>query len=310
MTDQASGVLVLGEALVDVVVPLSGGTERRPGGSPMNVASGLARLGSRTRLVTSLADDADGALIRAHLETSGVELAASRSDRTSTAIARLQADGSAVYEFDMSWALDDDPDAAARSPRIVHTGSIGTVLAPGAESVFDRMLGARDRSVLGFDPNVRTAITGADGARAAFERFAGVADVVKMSDEDAEILRPGASVAAVLADVLALGPTLAVVTRGGDGAVLASGTTLVEVAAPVTAVVDTVGAGDSFMAGLLHAMDVLMDRRRIDLDDVRSGCCWTEATLRTIGGFGAQCAAVTVARRGADLPRRSEVGPL
>jgi fructokinase len=129
-----------------------------------------------------------------------------------------------------------------------------------------------------------------DLATARVERFVALADIVKASDEDLEWLYPGRAVADVLSAWLALGPRLVVVTRGSDGADALSATGPVHVAAPKTKVADTIGAGDSFMAGLLAA---LLERGFHDV---------TGAVA-----YAARCAAITVSRPGADPPTRDEV---
>jgi fructokinase len=127
-------VIVVGEALMDVVTSPEG-TREHPGGSPANVAYGLCRLGVTTGLLTALGDDERGAAIEAHLSSAGVTiLPGSWSlDRTASATANLAADGSASYEFDIDWHLD--PCAPAYVPKVLHTGSVATFLAPGANAV-------------------------------------------------------------------------------------------------------------------------------------------------------------------------------
>lgn len=292
----AAPFVVVGEALVDVVVPPEGETTHAPGGSPMNVAVGLSRLGVPALLVTELGDDAHGELVAEHLRSSDVELAPGSvrsAHRTSTATARLAADGAASYEFDLTWEL-----AAAALPEALtglHVGSLGTALAPGRDAVIALLDEAAGRDVLvTYDPNVRAGLLPSwhDVAEVAAD-----VDVVKMSDEDIELLRPEESVQAVAREVLDNGRTrLVVVTRGGAGALGFTAQGSAEVAAPRTTVVDTVGAGDSFMAALIA---VLLD--------------WgtppelSSARLRTLLESAAHAAAVTVSRRGANPPTRAEL---
>ena len=288
--------VVVGEALVDVVVPLQGEPTHAAGGSPMNVAVGLSRLGVPALLVTELGDDAHGELVLEHLRASDVALAPGSvrsGHRTSTATARLGADGAARYEFDLTWELA----SAALPPAMsgLHVGSLGTALAPGRETVLELLDQAAGRDVLvTYDPNVRAGLlpTWHDVAQVAAD-----ADVVKMSDEDLALLRPEESVQGVAREVLANGRTrLVVVTRGGEGALAFTAHDQVQVMAPRTDVVDTVGAGDSFMAALIA---VLLD--------------WGSPTelsperLRVLLESAARAAAVTVGRRGANTPTRAEL---
>jgi fructokinase len=292
----ASPFVVVGEALVDVVVPTEGETTHAPGGSPMNVAVGLSRLGVPALLVTELGDDPHGELVAEHLRAADVELAPGSvrpGHRTSTATARLSADGAARYEFELTWELDSAalPDELAG----LHVGSLGTALAPGREAVQALLADAAGRDVLvTYDPNVRPGLLPSwhDVARVAAD-----VDVVKMSDEDIALLRPEESVQSVAREVLDNGRTwLVVVTRGGEGALGFTAHGSAEVVAPRTDVVDTVGAGDSFMAALIAVL--LGWGTPHELSPER---------LRTLLESAAHAAAVTVSRRGANPPTRAEL---
>lgn len=297
----SAGALVVGEALIDEV---HGGDRvgRHVGGSPANVALGLARLGVTTRLHTALGDDSDGGLIREHLAASGVALTAeSRTDApTSRAIATLAPDGSATYEFALGW--NPRPLPVLGSPRVIHTGSLGALLEPGAAVTADIVRrGRAGGALITLDPNVRSSILpDASSARTVFENLAALSHVTKFSDEDAEYLYPGTPLDDVLDLLLAAGVAVAGITRGGEGALLATAGERVAVPPVVTAVADTVGAGDSFMAALVWALVFggegwdghPVDRRR----------------LEEIGSTAACAAALTVSRPGADLPRADELG--
>ncbi len=290
--------LVVGESLVDIVQPLADEATVAPGGSPMNVAVGLARLGVPTTLVTELGDDPHGDLVVDHVRACGVDLSEESvrpGGRTSTATARLGADGAASYEFELSWALD-----VQRLPAEVsglHVGSLGAVLAPGRDAVLDLLGQAREAGVfVSYDPNVRPAFlpTWADIAAVAEQ-----ADVVKMSDEDLELLRPGAETPTVAHELLGNGRTrLVVVTRGAHGAVAFTDDTNVEVESPPTDLVDTVGAGDSFMAALVAVLLQWEAPRALDAEQ-----------LRTLLEASALAAAITCSRRGANPPTRQELPP-
>ncbi|GAB7190259.1 carbohydrate kinase [Kineococcus sp. NUM-3379] len=248
--------VVVGEALVDVVHGAGGGVSEHVGGSPLNVAYGLARLGADALLVTRLGDDAHGAAVREHLAGAGVRLSPGAVDAlpTSVALARLDAEGRAAYEFDVRWELA--PVELPADAHVLHTGSIATALEPGAAAVRDLLGAARGRVTVSYDPNVRPAFLPApERARTQVEEIVALADVVKASDEDLAWLAPGEDVVEVARAWVALGPSLVVVTRGGDGAVAvtASGEVVTE-PAPATAVVDTVGAGDAFSSGLLDGL--------------------------------------------------------
>lgn len=289
MTSETPAVLVIGEALMDITTT-PGGTVETPGGGPANVALGLARRGVETTLLTSIGRDQRGRVIAAHLEESGVGvLPESVHDRpTSTARATLDDSGAARYEFDIAW--DIPAELPMQPPAVIHTGSLAALLPPGADAV-RTVLAAHPDAIVTFDPNIRASLIGAaDGARASFEEVARRSAVVKLSDEDAAFLYPALSEDAVIAAILALGPRLVAVTRGGKGAVLATARDRVEVAAPRVEVVDTIGAGDTFMASLLAE------------SAVRTGAALSAEDLAAIGRRAAAAAAITVSRAGADLP--------
>lgn len=286
-------VLVVGEALMDVVATPDGARES-VGGSPANVALGLGRRGVDVALLTQIGPDARGRTITEHLEASGVRLlsASTSLPRTSTAVAHLAEDGSATYDFDIVW--DRLPSIEGLSARILHTGSIAAFLEPGAGSVRD-ILASAGADIVTFDPNIRPALVGAhDVAFATFAETARVSQVVKMSDEDAEWLFPGATPDEALDAVLALGPELAVVTLGSRGALLARSDVRVRVAAVEVTAVDTIGAGDTFMASLLVSF-------------AGRGVPVTESDLAAVGAAAVRAAAVTVSRAGADLPWAAEL---
>lgn len=294
--------VVIGEALVDIVHPQEAPPSESPGGSPLNVAITLARLGVPTQLVTALGDDGRADLIEEHLAASGVDLAAGarRLAATSTALARLGDDGSARYEFAIDW----NPLPAARIvAEVVHAGSIALFRAPGSHTVHDALRRASQRSLVSIDPNVRPALLAPQPeTRRVFEDIVSVAHVVKLSDEDAGWLYPGRTAGQVLAHLLACGPSLAALTRGQEGALLATKSETVQIPAPRVEVVDTIGAGDAFMGGLLHQL-----LERGVATDLRTGDeLWPEE-LAEIGAFAARVAAMTVSSRGADPPRLADL---
>ncbi len=302
MTDAQPRILVIGEALVDVVPDGDGQPQDFPGGSPANVAIALARLGRDVRLVTLLGDDERGAAVRAWLEASGVTVLAqpTGSGRTSSAAVTLDASGAASYVFDLDWRLDEVPDAPCD---VLHVGSIATVLEPGADTVRDTVRAHRGRALVSFDPNARPAITPdrADPVRRV-EELVTLSDVVKVSDEDLHWLHPDDDPLATAARWASAGPALVVVTRGGDGAVAVrpDGTTLEVPGVPVV-VADTVGAGDTFSGVLVDALLGL---------DVRSGDSLRALSNRDVLGAvttAAIGAAVNVSRPGANPPSRAEL---
>jgi len=305
--------LVIGEALVDVVTGADGSDlGSHPGGSPANVALGLARLEHDVRLLTWLGKDADGRLITDHLEASGVTVVpgSSGAERTSIARAQLDAAGAATYDFDLQWRVEVTDVPTLTGPSgvdVVHTGSIAAILRPGAstvESLLDRFVG---HATITYDPNARPALMGeADVTLAKVFAYVETADVVKVSDDDLAWLYPDTDPIDIADSWLMRGPSVVVVTRGVGGADAVCRSGYVHLDAVTTDVVDTVGAGDAFSAGLIDGLStagLLGGLQRKALRRV------TPDTLIGALQQGLRVAAITCSRAGADLPWRHELQP-
>lgn len=288
-------ITVVGEALVDIVHDQV--TREIPGGSPANVALGLGRLGAPVEFATWLGDDARGHRIAEDLEESGVVLMPGvfGAAKTSEAAVRLAPDGQPVYEFGIEWDLPE----LQHTPQWLHIGSIGAFLQPGASKVVELVQRtARAGGTVSFDPNIRPALLGdAAVARDWFERLAANVTVLKLSDEDAAWLYPGDSADVVLDRLLEIGVTLAVITAGAAGSTLTTSRARVSVPGERVDVVDTVGAGDTYMATLIWQLQ----------DDTIALDALDAATMTKLGCISAGAAAITVSRRGANLPTAGEV---
>lgn len=308
MTEQPGPVVVIGELLVDIVHTPDGQTAEHVGGSPANVALGLARLGHDTHIATLVGTDDRGVRCTEHVEGGGVHLlpgSTSETHPTSTAVATLDDGGAASYLFDLHWDLP--PVQLPEGTTHVHMGSIGTTLRPGDVEVTDAVHRARPTATISYDPNMRPTIMGAvDGVRARVEELVALSDVVKCSEDDIEWLYAGRSASQVMAAWVGLGASLTVVTLGGSGVTwrTASGGEATELAR-VKDVVDTVGAGDSFMAGLVSGLldagllgspDARERLRTASLDDVGPA---VDRALATSG--------ITVRHAGAYAPTRQEL---
>ncbi|WP_432050390.1 carbohydrate kinase family protein [Verrucosispora sp. NA02020] len=299
----APAVTVVGEAVVDLVQEPDGRFVAHPGGSPLNVAVGLARLGVPTALLARFSTNRFGRRLRAHAETNGVDLrhAVDADEPATLGIATLTGTGVATYDFyvdgtaDWQWRAEElAPAVAGRG--IVHTGSLAAFLHPGADRLAAALRTARERGALvSVDPNIRPGLIGGiDAARSRVDALARIAHVLKASEEDVAWLYPGRTNEDVLRHWRDLGVTLAVITLGVGGAAAASGTGGFRQPAPVVAVADTIGAGDAFTAGLLAALST-------------AGPGWSDDDVRAALRYGVEVAAVTCTRAGADPPYRHEL---
>lgn len=305
-------IVVAGEVLIDLVaVDGDGGYRAVVGGSPGNVAVGLARLGRPTRMLARLSADPFGQRIRAHLQANqvGLDWAVATTEPTSLAIASLDPAGRAEYSFylvgtaDWQWTPAELPTSLA-GVSALHTGSLALAMAPGAAALED--LAARCPVTVSIDLNLRPTIQANRVAeRDRVERQIRHAQLLKASEEDLAWLYPGRPVAEVAAAWRAAGVACAVVTLGGDGAYLLApdGVAYRGTARPV-AVVDTVGAGDAFTAGLLAGLghlDALGSTPAARLGAV------TMQQWHRVLDYANTVAAVTCTRRGADPPTADEV---
>lgn len=309
-----SVIAVAGEVLTDFVPAGEDGLFRAaPGGSPGNVAVGIARLEVPVRMLARLSGDVLGQRLRDHLARNGVDLshAVAADEPSSLAIVLLQPDGSAAYDFRVDgtsdWQWTDDEVADALDDVVaLHVGSLGLTTEPGGQVLQRLAERAVPTASVSFDPNVRHLLMGSpEGVRAIVARMLRVADVVKASDEDVAWLEPGRTVEDVAADWQSRGPALVVVTRGGDGAVAvgAAAGPVSRPGLPVT-VADTVGAGDSFMGALLAA---LARRRLLGADRRAALRAMTADDVVLLLDQAIEVSAVTCSRPGADPPRPPEL---
>ncbi len=257
---------VIGEALVDLVPgDRPGHYQAKPGGSPFNVAVGLARLGHRAALMARLADNAFGRQLRAHAVAEGLDLAYAppATESATLAVVGLDSSARASYDFyatgtaDWQWT-DAELTRVPPGTSMLHVGSLASWTSPGDVRIHAAAAALRRAGdvVISYDPNIRPDLLG-DPARARplVERFAAVAHIVKASREDVDWLYPGASPEQVSARLLDLGALLVVITDGPRGAHLyRAGDAPVSCPGRPVRVADTIGAGDAFTAGLLGGL--------------------------------------------------------
>jgi fructokinase len=292
MTD--ASFLVIGEALVDLIGEAgSWQFEATPGGSPLNVAVGLAAAGHRVRLASELGGDLFGVLVRGHLTSHRVDSTdlVRTAAPTNLAFARLDGAGGAGYDFRLGWTWRGQPDLA--SIDCLHVGSLGAVLPPGADAVREAVADARRLGIpVSYDPNVRPALMGRS-AKPTIEALVAAADLVKVSSDDLAWLYPGTPVRDAAAAWADQQPRVVVVTLGAAGAFAVSTEYQVDCPAPQVRVVDTVGAGDAFQAGLLSSLA----RAGALADPTRTA---VQAALRDATAL----AALVCSRRGYRLPEQ------
>jgi fructokinase len=307
--------LVCGEALFDVFI----GSETdkalhldaRPGGSPFNVAIGLARLGQPVAFLSGLARDMLGERLVRTLVNEGVDPSPCPLFDAPTTLGMVELDSQGVprYAFYGNGAADRLLEVAqlpALDPglRAIHLGSYATVVEPVATALETLVRRERTRRLIAYDPNVRLNVEpDLMRWREKVITLTSLAHLVKISDEDLHLLYGDADETALAASWLASGARLVVVTRGADGASAWNERGRVDVAAPRITPVDTVGAGDTFQAAMLAHL-----AETGQLTPAALGSMDKPALTRLLD-FAARAAALTCSRRGADMPRRAELPP-
>jgi fructokinase len=308
-------LLSCGDALIDFVPikSIDGRDAFLPmvGGSCLNVAIGMARLGAPAGYISALSTDLFGGMIADHARASRVDLRyAQRNPRPTTLAFVHAADGEPQYAFyDQESAALNWTYVPGSFPfteiDVIHVGST-TLVNDGAAAQTLRLIeDARGSTTISFDPNCRPNLVD-DKARylSSMEQFAKRADILRLSDGDFAFLYGGSDYAAKAAALLSEGTKLFVVTRGLRGArAWHTHAGVVEVDAPRVHVVDTIGAGDSFQAALLVALWAM---RRVSAGALSR---LTPIELSRALAFAASCAALACSRRGADPPWIWEIGP-
>ncbi len=281
------------------------------GGSPLNVAVGLARLGNPVGYLCKNSNDFLGQRIAQYLESNQVDtrwLVPSELNST-LAMVKTNDDGSANYAFytdntaDVSLRVDELPETLPDELSVLSFGSYSTVVESTGSTLLALAGREQERCVIAYDPNLRPMIE-PDMAvwRQCFSRYCSMASIVKASDEDIHTLHGAAtSLENFAADTIGAGVGLVIVTEGADGATVYSSTGEHTRSAPVkVSVVDTVGAGDTFQSSSLHYLRANGHIKDGTLDSAA-------VNLQELVDFAAAAAAITCSRRGADLPTLAEV---
>ncbi|MEU5835524.1 MULTISPECIES: PfkB family carbohydrate kinase [Actinomycetes] len=295
---------VIGEALVDVLASGIAPAQEFVGGSPLNVAVALSRLGYPGTLISRWGADDKGRKIEDYLKDNNVAYLGGADDQA-TVIAHgiLDPAGGAAFAFNAYWQMPTIGPELAQDAELVHTGSIATLFSPG--ELLPLLSAARTHATISYDPNLRPSlVTNHSQTVAEVERFVGQADVVRVSGIDLKWLYPMRSVQDSARAWLDMGPAIVVSTAGSRGSwgVVRAGDA--EFTAPSVEVTDTVGAGDTFTAALLcwlaeHGLIGAANREKLNQLQI--------AELSRALEFAALAAAVTVQRAGANPPRREEL---
>lgn len=299
-------IALTGEALVDFTATEAGTLAflGHEGGSPLNTAVACARLGQPTGFLTQLSTDLFGERLMRFLERNGVDtrlILRSHAPSTLAFVERTpQTNRYAFYTHgsaDATWAPEPLPQLPVDC-RFLHFGSIALLQEPAATRITELVAANAGRRVIVFDPNVRASLISDVAAyRARTMNWFAMADLIKLSDEDAELLAPGLPAGALAADCLQAGARAVIVTRGAGGATLwRTGHEPLTVAAPRVKVVDTIGAGDTFTAGLSVSLLAHGVEHPPQLGEL-GGDAWHEVMR-----FAATAAALNCTREGADPP--------
>ena len=307
-------ILCCGEALIDMIpAPTTAdrdGFVPYAGGAVFNTSIALGRLGIRTGMLTGLSSDMFGQQLSDSLQASHVDTSHVITSTRPTTLAFVQLqDGHASYSFfdensaGRMLSTDDLPEVSGEISSL-YFGGISLACEPGASTYAALLEREGSTRAVMIDPNIRTTfIEDADMYRDRLDRMIALADIVKVSDEDLNWIIPDPlSLDEKIKRVQAKGPSVVILTRGGDGATgfLADGTE-VNVPARRVEIVDTVGAGDTFNAGVLAKLSTLGMLQKAELKTL-SAEAMTEALE-----YGARVAAVTVSRAGANPPWAEEL---
>lgn len=299
---EQTSVLVIGEALMDIIKSANE-TEVHPGGSPYNIATGLAGLGMDVSFHSQIGSDFNGKKLKSLLSKAGVSVTPESfiAGATSTATANLNESGVADYDFEINW---DIPSPVYSGEAVIHIGSIGAFLQPGAGKIVEWLGSINPEVIVTFDPNIRPSLIGPlEENFAQFEKIATRADILKMSDEDSDYLFPGKTpqeVTQLLVEKYRV--KLAVITRGALGAVAATKSGVYEHPARKVTVKDTIGAGDSFMAGLINALTIWPH----SFGKLTFGS-FEDLDFFAVINFASECAAFTVGQVGAVMPSKFDM---
>ncbi len=300
-------IVVCGEALIDMISNGDGTQQSAPGGGPFNTARALARLGVPTAFLGRLSDDVFGRELAELLKAdgAGLQLASVGSEPTTIAMAAVDSDGFAEYQFLVQGTSAPNltpemvPERFGPEVTALHFGTLGLVLEPMASTLMQLMISERGRRLVMLDPNIRIGLVPDSEYRDLLYIAISQSTIVKASEADLAWLYPGLDHEEAADRILSEGVSLVVVTLGARGAFGAHRDARLSVDAPYVEVVDTIGAGDAFGAAL---MAWLYDHHLLSVD-----LSLSPDELRAALKFACLVAALTCARAGADPPTRADL---
>lgn len=307
--------ITCGEALFDIFAQpsLSGaphgiGFDGVIGGSPLNVALGLSRMGNRASLFTRLSSDMFGRNIRAFMHDMNINdgYCVATDQQTTLAMILTKTDGQPDYSLytkgtaDCSMEMSDIPDHLDERDQVIHLGSFATAYPQSGEVLLEFAKKNAGKKFIAFDPNARPMVISERGPwHKMVDEMLPISNFVKASDEDLAFLYPDQPIETFMDRCIEAGADIVCVTRGPDGAIAKSaGGQSVDLPGRNVDVQDTVGAGDTFQAASLH---FLAQSRLAAKGKART------ADLDALVRFAIDAAALTCTRRGADLPTLAEI---
>ena len=300
-------IVVGGEALIDRIHNEDGTQRAVPGGGPFNTARALARLGVPTAFLGRISDDVFGRQMASLLISDGasLELTSVGPEPTTIAIADVDTDGFAEYQFLVegtaapNLTLDMVPDEFGPEVNALYVGTLGLVLEPMASTLEELVIRVGGRRLVMMDPNIRVGLIPDSEYRERLHTVISHSTIVKGSVGDLAWLYPGLDHDQVADQLFSAGVSLVVITLGAEGAFGAHRDTRITVAAPRVDVVDTIGAGDAFGAGLLAWLH--------DHGCVRPDLWLEPEELKAALDYACLAGAITCSRAGADPPWKREM---
>ena len=303
-------IVVCGEALIDMISNGDGSQKAAPGGGPFNTARALARLGVPTAFLGRISDDVFGRQLAGLLVSDGANLqfASIGHESTTIAMADVDSEGFAEYQFLVqgtsapNLTVEMIPDEFGPEVEALYVGTLGLVLEPMASTLAQLISREHGQRLVMLDPNIRIGLIPEAEYRDRLHVAISQSTIVKGSEADLAWLYPGLDFGQAAERILSDGPRLVVATLGSRGAYGAHRDARISVSTPPVEVVDTIGAGDAFGAGLLAWLH--------DHGLLNAGLSLKSDELRESLEFACLVASMTCARTGADPPTRAELQAL